>query len=233
MNPELFKNSIEAEWLSKLSPFIESEHFDKIIKQIRLDKEKGIRIAPDSKDLFNAFFITPFNETKVIIIGQDPYHNFLNNKPVAEGLAFSSGDLSYCPPSLRNIIKEVEIDCYNGFNLHVSSDYSLRRWAHQGVLLLNTALTVKEDIPGSHLNLWKPFTQYVFGILNTFHDDLIFMLWGKEAQKYKEWIIQPNHHIIECGHPSPLNTANPFVGSGVFSKCNEILEKQNKKKIEW
>ena len=233
MNSELFKLSVEAEWLSKLKPFIESEHFDKIINGIRLDKEKGIRIAPDSKDLFNAFFITPFKEVKVVICALDPYHTFLNDKPVAEGLAFSSGDLSYCPPSLKNIIKEVERDCYNGFNLHVSADYSLRRWVHQGVLLLNTALTVQEGKPGSHLNLWKPFTEYVFGILNTFHDGLIFMLWGKEAQKYKEWIIEPNHQIIEASHPSPLSTRVPFVGNGCFSKCNKLLEEMKKEKIIW
>lgn len=232
MNIELFEDKIDKDWLTKLAPFIESEQFDNIINQIKEDKKK-VRIAPDSKDLFNAFLLCKYSELKVVILAQDPYHTFLNNKPVAEGLAFSSGNLLYCPPSLKNIIKEVERDMYQDFDLHVSSDYSLRRWAVQGVLLLNTALTVKEGIPGSHIKLWKPFTEYVFKILNENNSGLIFLLWGNEAQKYKELINTNLHYIIEAGHPSPLNTTNPFVGNGCFSKCNEILDKTNNDKIIW
>lgn len=232
MNIELFKDKIEPGWLTKLSSFIESEQFDNIINQIKEDKIK-VRIAPDSKDLFNAFLLCKYSELKVVIIGQDPFHNWLNNKPVAEGLAFSSGNLLYCPPSLKNIIKEVERDIYKDFDLHVSSDYSLRRWAVQGVLLLNTALTVKEATPGSHIKLWKPFTEYVFKVLNENNSGLIFMLWGNEAQKYKELINTNLHYIIEAGHPSPLNTSNLFVGNACFSKCNEILIKNNNDKIVW
>ena len=233
MNPELLSNQIEAQWLTKLSPFIDSEQFDNIIEGIRDSKTKGKRIAPDSKDLFKAFLLCPYNELKVILIAQDPYHTFLNNKPVAEGLAFSSANGLYCPPSLKNIIKEVERDIYNGFDIHVSSEYSLRRWAIQGVLLLNTSLTVEESTPGSHIKLWKPFTEYIFKILNENNSGLIFMLWGNEAQKYEELINTNLHYIIEAGHPSPLNTKLPFVGNGCFSKCNKILEKNNNIKIIW
>lgn len=233
MNPELLNKQIEKNWLTKLTPFIDSEQFDNIIEGIKQSKAKGKRIAPDSKDLFNAFFICPYNELKVIIIGQDPYHNFINNKPVAEGLSFSSGAGLYCPPSLKNIIKEVERDIYNGFDLHVSADYSLRRWAAQGVLLLNTALTVEESTPGSHIKLWKPFTEYIFKILNENNSGLIFMLWGNEAQKYEELINTNLHYIIKAPHPSPLNTRLPFAGNGCFSKCNEILLKNNNHKIIW
>jgi uracil-DNA glycosylase len=193
MNPELLINQIEAQWITKLSSFIDSEQFDNIIEGIKQAKAKGKRIAPDSKDSFNAFLLCPYNELKVVIIGQDPYHNWINNKPVAEGLAFSSGAGLYCPPSLKNIIKEVERDIYQGFDIHVSSEYSLRRWAVQGILLLNTALTVEESIPGSHIKLWKPFTEYIFKVLNENNSGLIFMLWGNEAQKYEE-LINTNLH---------------------------------------
>jgi uracil-DNA glycosylase len=137
------------------------------------------------------------------------------------------------PKPTEPIIKEVERDIYNGFDIHVSSEYSLRRWAIQGVLLLNTALTVEESTPGSHIKLWKPFTEYIFKILNENNSGLIFMLWGNEAQKYEELINTNLHYIIEAGHPSPLNTKLPFVGNGCFSKCNKILEKNNNIKIIW
>jgi len=159
----------------------------------------------------------------VVIIGQDPYHD-----GSAHGLAFSAGrSAKRCPPSLKNIILEVEDDCFDGLNLERASSWSLEGWAEQGVLLLNTALTVEKGRAGSHSKIWEYFTDELLKLLSEEKTGLIYMLWGKHAQSYEHLIDDKHNYIIKAGHPSPLNRTNPFRGSKCFSKANQIIENQN------
>lgn len=172
---------------------------------------------------FRAFRLTPFNEVKVVILGQDIYHNGAYN-----GLAFGNGfpenPATKIQPSLRNIMKEVK-RCYEDSVI----DYSLYSWAENGVLLINTAHTVRKGEAGSHIDIWKEFSNLIINTLNR-KDDIVWLLWGAYAHKYEEFIYNPSHHIIKTGHPSPLNRTNPFIGSGCFLECDRIL---GNNKIIW
>lgn len=152
---------------------------------------------------------------------------------MADGLAFSTEMSAYCPPSLQNILIEVEKDVYGGFNLQQRGEYSLKGWAEQGVLLLNTALTVEQDAPESHLEIWKHFTNYVISIIALDRPGTIFLLWGGKAKAYKHLINEKNNFVLESGHPSPLSAnKGHWFGNQHFSKTNEILRKQNGKEFE-
>lgn len=216
-------------WYEPLKDFVESEKFITIGKQIRDDRVKHSVIPNQGSELlFKVFRLTPYNKIKIIILGLDPYHT-----PGAyDGLAFSNSSLTQPQPSLRNILTEVESDVYNGLNLNRVTDYSLYSWAEQGVLLINTALTVREGQPESHLHIWKPFTEYWINKLQE-RNDIIWMLFGRKAESYKHLITNPSHYKIVTGHPSPLNTSNPFKGCKCFSQCNEQLRARNLEIINW
>ena len=163
-----------------------------------------------------------------MILGQDPYHD-----GSYDGLAFSNREDKVKPsPSLINILKEVERDCYDGFDLNTRAHISLYRWAEQGVFLVNTAHSVVKGIPGSHLHYWTDFTKEVVRVLNG-KSNIIWLLWGNHAHKYESLITNKTHVVIKSGHPSPLNTTNPFKGCGCFSKCNKELENKNLTSIKW
>jgi uracil-DNA glycosylase len=200
--------------------------FDKnpqIFEELKKDPRT---IYPEEKNLFRAFQLCPKNETKIVILGQDPYHT----PGKANGLAFSVNNGK--APSLTNIQKEVYTDIYqeshveDRANLDEYIPTDLSPWAAQGVLLLNTALTVARGAPGSHLKLWEPFTEYIFKEIFSHMQPLIFMLWGKKAQKYKE-LISSQHHILEAAHPSPYSASSGFFGCKHFSKANQILSEKN------
>lgn len=242
MQANKIKDLFEENWFKILTPFIESQQFDDIISHLKSEKANGKKVVPFDVDCFNAFKYCPYNELKVVIIGQDPYHGIRFDKPEAHGLAFSYKKTNqndyYVPKSLQNILKEVAMDVYGSHSdLFIDQDTNLERWAKQGVLLLNTALTTIEGTPGAHLTLWKPFTNYVIQYLNTQNPGLIWMLWGSDARKYKIHLDCTRHHILEAGHPSPLN-CNPitrFEGCEHFKKANELLVKMNGKlaEIQW
>lgn len=191
---------------------------------VRLATErKEYKVLPPIGDpgTFKAFRTTPFNEVKVVILGQDPYHD----PGRFNGYAFGNNIVEGKPlsPSLRSIMKEVE-------RTHGAlPDPSLEAWAQQGVLLINTAHTVRAGDPGSHLKLWQPFTSAVIAALND-KDNVVWMLWGGKAQAFEPQILNETHHILKAGHPSPLNRANPFVGSDIFKRCDDILGDD---KINW
>lgn len=218
-------------WYNPLKEFIESPYFKKSIpSQINNDRIHNIVIPEKGSELFfKVFRVTDYNSLKVVVIGQDPYSN-----PVEayDGLAFSNSTLFHPQPSLRNILKEVEDDIYDGFNIERIGNLSLYEWAAQGVLLLNTALSVRQGHPESHLEIWRPFTEFVIRELQI-KNDIVWLLWGNKAQSYSKLITNPSHAIINSGHPSPLNTANPFKGCKCFSKCNEQLRIRNLKEIIW
>lgn len=218
---EKLKGVIDNKWLEKLTPILDSIYMDQLFTELK-NKKKLVKIFPDQEDIFNAFK-TPFDDVKVVILGQDPYHTFGH----AHGYAFSS-KAKTCPPSLRNILQEVEDDVYGGLNLQRKiGDFTLTSWANQGVLLLNTALTVEQGIPGSHLHLWTKFTIEVMKILNSDTTAVIFMLWGKKAQFYKTYINEDYHYILEAAHPSPFSASDGFFGCKHFSEANKIIKGVN------
>lgn len=183
-------------------------------------------VYPDMNDIFNALRLTSFEDTKVVIIGQDPYHGFGQ----AHGLCFSVKKGVVPPPSLKNIYKELKSDI--GFE--IPSHGELTSWAKQGVLLLNNVLTVREGLPNSHKGKgWEIFTDRVIGELNKKETPVVFLLWGANAQKKAEIITNPKHCKLLSVHPSPLSASRGFFGCKHFSKTNEILQKNHINPINW
>ena len=216
---------IGNDWDNKLSVIWNSEGFKKFMSII--DNEYNTKtIYPPKEDIFAALKNTPFKDTKVVIVGQDPYHG----EGEAMGLSFSVHDGIKLPPSLKNIYKELEDDL--GYKPVTSGD--LTKWTKEGVLLLNATLTVIKDTPNSHAKLgWDKFTDYVIRVLNEKEEPVVFILWGNFARSKKELITNKKHLVIESAHPSPFSARNGFFGSKPFSKTNEFLKKNNIKEIDW
>jgi uracil-DNA glycosylase len=218
---------LEKSWLNVLKEEFEQEYMLQL-KQFLLEQKKaGKVIYPKSDDIFNAFKLTPFDNVKVVILGQDPYHR----PNQAHGLSFSVQKGNKHPPSLKNIFKELTEDIV-GFETPIDGD--LTQWAQQGVLLINATLTVNAGLAGSHQQQgWEIFTDKVIATLSEKREDLIFILWGKFAQAKEELIDSAKHHIIKSHHPSPFSAYGGFFGSKPFSKTNELLKKLGKEEINW
>ena len=185
-----------------------------------------VRVFPDEKNVFNALELTPFESVKVVILGQDPYHGFGQ----AHGLSFSVQKGIPLPPSLRNIYKELQEDIGGG----LPTEGDLSHWAQQGVLLLNTVLTVEEGNANSHKGIgWERLTNRLIESLNELNHPVIFILWGKPAQDKEKLITNPNHVILKAPHPSPLSAYRGFFGSKPFSRVNDILIQQGQTPIRW
>ena len=199
------------------------DYFLKIKNRLLDDHKNGYAFFPDPKDFFRAFEVCPYEKTKIVILGQDPYHT----KGIADGLAFSSKNIDIIPPSLRNIFKEIKDDV--GVNNNTSN---LTKWSEQGVLLLNTSLSVCEGIPNSHSNIgWENFTDLALRKLSK-QNNLVYMLWGAHARSKKS-LIGNSGLILESSHPSPLSAHKGFLGSRQFSKANLYLSKLKKTPIDW
>ena len=209
-------------WDEILKEEFKKDYFVNIKKQ--LEKTNKI-IYPKKENIFRALKLTDYNDIKVVILGQDPYHG----ENEANGLCFSVNKDVKIPPSLRNIFKELKED------LNIERDNTdLSDWALQGILLLNTILTVEKDKPFSHKNLgWNYFTDNIINKINQKKESVIFVLWGNAAREKKKLITNKNHIIIESAHPSPLSYTRGFKNSKPFSKINKILKEQNKKEIKW
>lgn len=218
---------LESSWLAVLKDEFEKDYM-KELKQFLIDeKKKGNQVYPKSDDVFNAFSLTPFNEVKVVIIGQDPYHG----QNQAHGLSFSVQKGVRNPPSLQNIFKELATDI-EGFITPNHGDLS--NWAKQGILLLNASLTVNEGQPGSHQDKgWEHFTNEVIKTISNKKENIVFILWGKFAQLKEGLIDASKHYIIKSPHPSPFSAYTGFFGSKPFSKTNEILKSLGKEEINW
>lgn len=209
----LLKEEFNKDYFKKLMEFIKQEY-----------KEKTI--YPKQTEVFNAFRYTDFDNVKVVILGQDPYHG----PNQAEGLSFSVSDEVLKPPSLKNIFKELEDD----LNIPFPTKNSLKPWAKEGVLLLNAVLTVQEHTPTSHKDKgWETFTDNVISIINKKETPVVFILWGSYARNKKDLITNPIHYIIESPHPSPFSARTGFFGSKPFSKANAFLNKTGQKEINW
>ncbi|MBU3024803.1 uracil-DNA glycosylase [Zobellia galactanivorans] len=217
---------IHKSWLGPLSEEFEQAYFKELTAFV---KEEYTRYTcyPKGKDIFAAFDHSPFDATKVVIIGQDPYHG----PGQANGLCFSVKDGVPHPPSLINIFKEIETDLGKPY----PQSGNLERWADQGVLLLNATLTVRAHEAGSHQKKgWERFTDAVIRTLSKEKEDLVFLLWGGFAKKKAGLIDKNKHHILTSGHPSPLSANRGYwFGNRHFSQTNEILEKKGLKPINW
>lgn len=216
---------IEESWKQALSDEFEQPYFQAIASFLRKEKSNGKTIYPPGSLIFNAFNSTPIDEVKVVILGQDPYHN----PGQAMGLSFSVPKGVRIPPSLINIYKELHKDV--GVSIPKHGDLS--RWAEQGVFLLNAMLTVEHKKAGSHSKIgWQNFTDAVIRTLSETREHLVFMLWGNFARKKKVLIDAEKHLILEAAHPSPL-ARDAYFGSRHFSQANEYLKKHGKEPIDW
>ncbi|MDD2576496.1 MAG: uracil-DNA glycosylase [Bacteroidales bacterium] len=216
---------IEETWKEVLKEEFEKDYFDKLTSFVR-QEYKDKTIYPKASNIFNAFNLCPFDKVKVVILGQDPYHE----PNQAHGLCFSVLDPTPAPPSLKNIFKEINLDL--GITPLESGD--LTRWASQGVLLLNATLTVEAHKAGSHQGKgWEEFTDRVIFNLANRKSGLVFLLWGSYAQKKGEFIDQTKHLVLKSVHPSPLSAHRGFFGNHHFSQANNYLIAQGKLPIDW
>ena len=217
--------AITNDWLGPLKPEFSKEYYKKLYFMV-MDEYKHHLVFPPADDVFNAYALTPLKDVKVVIIGQDPYHN--NGQ--AHGLCFSVRPEVDIPPSLVNIYKELHDDlgCY------IPNNGYLVKWAKQGVLLLNTVLTVRAHQANSHRGIgWEEFTDATIRILNEQDRPIVFILWGAPAQRKKAMLNNPAHLILEAPHPSPLSAYRGFFGSRPFSKTNDFLIKNHLEPIDW
>jgi len=218
--------TIAEDWKKELTAEFEKDYFTDLIRFVEKEYDEH-RCYPPKESIFAAFNSCSFKDTKVVILGQDPYHG----EGQANGLCFSVADDVTHPPSLKNIFKELESD----LGIPAPESGNLERWAAQGVLLLNATLTVRAGEAGSHQKQgWEQFTDAVVERLSRKREKLIFLLWGGYAQKKGKKIDSTKHHILKSGHPSPLSANRGYwFGNGNFSETNELLNKLNAKSIEW
>ena len=216
---------INNDWDEKLKLIWESKGFNNFLTSIYKEYDEKT-IFPPKDYIFNALKLTPFQNTKVVIVGQDPYHGVGE----AHGLSFSVQEGIKLPPSLKNIYKELEDD----LGITPSTKGDLTSWAKEGVLMLNAVLTVEKDKPASHRNKgWELLTDYIIKVLNTKEEPVVFILWGNFAKEKAHYITNPNHYIITSPHPSPFSARSGFFGSKPFSKTNNFLKSKGIKEIDW
>ena len=227
ISPALEEKLLGSGWLSALRPFFESDEYAKIIKYLSERSKEGVKILPNVPDVFRAFLETPFDKTKVVFLGTEPYAT----PRLANGLAYGVNVQTCIPPVLNNIFKELysDIEATSSISAH-----SMLHWAHQGCLMLNGALTVEMGAPGSHFNLWQPFTDHVIKTLSDSKTGLVFVLWGDYAKSKKTLIKIRNHYIVEAASPHQITASNGFFGSKPFRQINAFLRQQKEgDSIEW
>ena len=209
----LLKEEFKKDYYLSLREFLKAEYFSK-------------KIYPPMNDIFNAFKYTSYEDARVVILGQDPYHG----EGQAHGLCFSVKEGVPFPPSLKNIFKEIK----ESLGIDMPKSGELVGWAKQGVLLLNTTLTVREGAPQSHKGRgWEILTDRIIELMNEKERPVVFMLWGGNARAKKSLITNKHHLVLECAHPSPLSAYAGFFGSNHFAKANEYLESKNERPIDW
>ncbi len=216
---------ISADWKLALASEFNKDYFIEIEKKINSDRLSGIEVFPDTEHILHALRLTAFEDVRVVILGQDPYHTV----GMAHGLSFSVPSGQKLPPSLKNIFKELQSD------LGIDNQHGcLEKWAQQGVLLLNTCLTVQAGVPMSHASIgWQQFTDTVLHIISEHCKGVVFILWGKQAQLKRQIINENLHLVLDSAHPSPLSAHNGFWGCKHFSKTNAWLLAQGKAPIDW
>lgn len=216
---------LAGEWLSALKPEMGKPYYRALFQKVGAEYQTK-KIFPAADDIFSAFHFTPLNQVRAVILGQDPYHN----DGQAHGLCFSVKPDVEIPPSLVNIYQELQDD----LGCPIPNNGYLEKWAKQGVLMLNTVLTVRAHQANSHQGIgWEEFTNAAIRVLNEIDRPLVFLLWGRPAQMKKSMLTNPNHLILEAPHPSPLSAYRGFFGSRPFSKTNEYLQSHGMDPIDW
>ncbi len=216
---------IEQSWKTALQGEFDKPYFASLVRFLHEEKAAGTQIFPPGSQIFRAFELTPVDQVKVVILGQDPYHGYGQ----AMGLSFSVPDGVPAPPSLKNIFREIEQD----LGIRMSGRPNLEPWARQGVLLLNAILTVRAGAAASHSRIgWQTFTDAVIRYISDTCDGVVFLLWGNFARSKKALIDTTRHHVLEAAHPSPL-AGGAFFGCRHFSQTNAILVSEGKAPIDW
>jgi len=218
--------SLPSSWQARLGEELEKDYMHELRAFLVSEKQAGKILYPPMPQLFNAFELTPFEQVKVVILGQDPYHG----PGQAHGLCFSVQKGVRPPPSLKNIFKEINSE----LGIESADNGCLTTWAEQGVLLLNSVLTVEKSNAGSHKDKgWESFTDRVITVLNEQHEGLVFLLWGKYAQDKASVIDRARHQVLMSPHPSPFSAHRGFLGNGHFVEANDYLQAQGKTPIDW
>lgn len=219
------KKIFDNDWQGLLEEEMQKDYYLKL-REFLVEEYKTKTIYPNMHDIFNALHYTSYKDTKVVILGQDPYHG----PNQAYGLAFSVKQGVRIPPSLLNMYKELRDD----LGSYIPNNGVLTKWAEEGVLLLNTSFTVRGGEANSHNKIgWEVFTDHIIKLLNEREDPIVFILWGNNAIKKQVFITNPKHYIIKSVHPSPLSASRGFFGSKPFSKTNKFLESIGKDPIDW
>lgn len=217
---------MEPSWAKELAPEFDKPYFAGIVQYLKEQKAAGKEVYPAGPLIFNAFNLTPFNKVKAVLIGQDPYHG----KGQAHGLSFSVPPGIKPPPSLMNMYKELKDD----LGIDTPSHGCLESWARQGLLMLNTSLTVEAATPMSHSKIgWEQFTDAVIRTVSEKKEGIVFILWGRFAQQKEALIDKSKHFVLKAAHPSPFSAYNGFFGSKPYSRTNELLVQQGKEPIDW
>ena len=217
--------AIANDWLAPLRAEFAKPYYRDLYQKV-LQEYRTVKVFPPADDIFNAFHLTPLSEVKVVILGQDPYHN----DGQAHGLCFSVQPGTDIPPSLVNIYQELQ----NDLGCYIPNNGYLVKWAKQGVLLLNTVLTVRAHQANSHRGIgWEQFTDAVIRILNEQDRPIVFLLWGSPARAKKAMLNNPNHLVLEAPHPSPLSAYRGFFGCRHFSRTNQFLEAHGIAPVDW
>lgn len=213
-------------WTDVLGEEKQKPYFKKIMAFVKSERAASKPIYPPQNEIFNALKLTPYENVKIVILGQDPYHG----PGQAHGLSFSVKPGVRIPPSLQNMYEELKDD----LGIKKAKTGCLTPWAEQGVLMLNSVLTVEGGKPQAHANIgWQKFTDHIIGILNDHPEPIVFLLWGSYAQRKSVLINSKRHHILSAPHPSPLSAHRGFFGCGHFSKANEIIKKMGRTPINW
>ncbi|MBQ3105554.1 MAG: uracil-DNA glycosylase [Lachnospiraceae bacterium] len=216
---------IQNDWLPALTAEFRKQYYRELFGFVKEEYEKRV-IYPPSGDIFNAFHFTPLKNVKVLLLGQDPYHN----ENQAHGLSFSVLPGQEIPPSLKNIYQELQSDC----GCYIPNNGYLKKWADQGVLLLNTVLTVRAHQANSHQGKgWEMFTDAVIRVLNEQNRPIVYFLWGRPAGNKAAMLSNPGHLVLKAPHPSPLSAYRGFFGCGHFSRANTFLQDKGLEPIDW
>lgn len=216
---------LDNDWQDLLQSEFEKDYY-KDLRRLLVDEYRNFDVFPKADEIFTAFKLTSYKDVKVLILGQDPYHNIGQ----AHGLAFSVKEGVKIPPSLRNIYKELNSD----LGIDIPTTGYLVNWSKEGIMLLNTTLTVRAHKPMSHAKIgWEIFTDRVIELIDQKEEPVVFILWGNHAKSKKKFIKNPKHLIIESVHPSPLSASRGFFGSKPFSRANEFLEANGVKAPSW
>ena len=220
-------------WAEKLYLPMSSDYMKKLSRGLNKARVTQ-RIHPEQKNIFNAFWYTPFEEVRVVMLGQDPYNNYDHFPSVPDGLAFSSGNNMVFPKSLEIILKKIEKELYNGLDVDLLTVRSLHGWARQGVFLLNSSLTVRHDHPRSHFKYWNKFTRYAVQRLNDRMAPIIWLLWGQDAKAFRPLITNSRHRIIESEHPIASSYASrEWDNKDCFIEVAKFMKDEYHEEIDW